>query len=181
MIGKIALHITCTEKTKIEVLQLISHFYNFGIRQFVIIRGDGNIASLGFQYASQLIEAVRRQFLDVAIYVAGYPDKPSEIEFTRNKIDLGVNACITQICFDVDKIDNFAKQIKIPVLPGVILPTEKSIEFAKQLAIDVPKITDPPLFLKQQVETLTKKGFRHIHFYTLNNLDNLLYLFYDNI
>lgn len=162
-------------------MQLISHFYNFGIRQFVIIRGDGTILPNGFQYASQLIEVVRKNFLDVAIYIAGYPEKPTEITFTKEKIELGVNACITQICFDGEKIANFAKQIQVPTLPGVILPTEKSLEFAKKLGIFVPNITDPPFSLKEQLENLISKGFHHIHFYTLNNLDNLLYLFYDNI
>ncbi len=175
------MHITCTEKSKIEVLQLVSHFYNFGIRQFVIIRGDGNIVPTGFKYASELISAVRKRFLDVAIYVAGYPERPSEIEFTKHKVDLGVNACITQMCFDAQKVYDLSTQISIPVLPGVILPTEKSLEFATKLGISVPKIDDPPLFLKDYVQSLIDKGFQHIHFYTLNNLDNLLFLFYDNI
>ena len=162
-------------------MQLISHFYNFGIRQFVIIRGDGKIPANGFQYASQLVESVRKNFLDVAIYVAGYPEKPQEIQFTKHKIEFGINACITQICFDSSKIDDFSKQLRVPVLPGVMLPTEKSLEFAKKLGLQIPHIPDPPKFLQNQVQSLISKGFRHIHFYTLNNLDNLLFLFYDNI
>lgn len=181
MIGKIALHVTCTEKTKVEILQNISHFYNFGIRQFVIIRGDGKIVSNGFRYASELIAVVRRNFLDVAIYVAGYPEKPEEIEFTNAKIQLGVNACITQICFDNAKIAEFAQQVKIPVLPGVVFPTDKSLEFARKLGIFIPQVRDPTVFLKIRITELISGGFNHIHFYTLNNLDNLLFLFYDNI
>lgn len=135
----------------------------------------------GFQYASELISAVRKNFLDVAIYVAGYPEKLSELEFTNKKVQLGINACITQICFDSDKLYDFSRELQIPVLPGVIFPTEKSVNFSRKLGINVPKIDDPSIFLKNQISELIKYGFNHIHFYTLNHLDNLLYLFYENI
>ena len=176
---KIALHITCTEKTKIEILQSISHFYNLGIKQFVIIRGDGNILQNGFQYASELVRAVRNSFLDVAIYIAGYPEKDDELQFCHKKIELGINACITQICFDANALFNFKQKLKVPVLPGLILPTQKSLDFAKQLGINVPKIENPEAFLEKQIKDLISFGFKHLHFYTLNNLDNLLFLFYD--
>jgi len=181
LISKIALHITCTEKTKIELLQSVSHFYKFGIRQFVVIRGDGTIHEKGFKYASELVEVIRNNFLDIAIYIAGYPEKEEEIEFTKKKIDLGVNACITQVCFSCEKIAQFRKNIQVPTLPGLILPTEKSLEFAKKLGIELPEVQNPSLFLRKQVESLIDRGFQHFHFYTLNNIDNLLYLFYDSI
>lgn len=146
-----------------------------------MVRGDGVIVNNGFKYASELIEFVRNNFLNVAIYVAGYPEKDSEIEFLRNKVELGVNACITQICFNVEKIYNLKSQVKIPILPGLIFPTDKSISFAKKLGLDVPIIDDPADFLKSQIQNLIQKGFNHIHFYTLNNLSNLSFLFYDNI
>ena len=181
LISKIALHITCTEKTKIELLQSVSHFYKFGIRQFVVIRGDGTIHEKGFKYACELVEAIRNNFLDVAIYIAGYPEKDEEIEFTKKKIDLGVNACITQVCFNSEKIVQFRKNVQIPTLPGLILPTEKSLEFAKKLGIELPLVQNPSAFLRKQIEELIDREFQHFHFYTLNNIDNLLYLFYDSI
>ena len=181
LISKIALHITCTEKTKIELLQSVSHFYKFGIRQFVVIRGDGTIHEKGFKYASELVEAIRNNFLDVAIYIAGYPEKEDEIEFTKKKVELGVNACITQVCFNSLKIAQFRKNVQIPTLPGLILPTEKSLEFAKKLGIELPLVQNPSAFLRKQIEELIDRGFQHFHFYTLNNIDNLLYLFYDTI
>ena len=181
LISKIALHITCTEKTKIELLQSVSHFYKFGIRQFVVIRGDGTIHEKGFKYACELVEAIRNNFLDVAIYIAGYPEKDEEIEFTKKKIELGVNACITQVCFNSAKIAQFRKNIQVPTLPGLILPTEKSLEFAKKLGIELPLVQNPSAFLRKQIEELIDRGFQHFHFYTLNNIDNLLYLFYDTI
>ena len=181
LVSKIVLHVTCTEKTKIEIIQNISHFYNLGIRQFVIIKGDGNIVQNGFQYASDLVAAIRNRFVDVAIYIAGYPEKQSEDEFTKLKISLGVNACITQICFDTKKLIEFKAKFAIPILPGLILPTTKSLEFAKKLGVFTPSIENPREFLKNQVDELIKNGFQHLHFYTLNNLDDLLFLFYDSI
>ncbi|QED23493.1 methylenetetrahydrofolate reductase [Candidatus Deianiraea vastatrix] len=181
LMRKIALHITCTEKTKIEVLQNIKHFYNFGIRQFVIIRGDGNILTNGFQYASELIAAARKEFFDIAIYIAGYPEKDNELQYTKMKIEYGVNACITQVCFDAEKLIDFAKKIKIPIIPGLILPSEKSINFAKKLGVFTCEIPDPKAFLKDQITHLQEGGFSHFHFYTLNNFDDLLFLFYENI
>ncbi len=124
---------------------------------------------------------MRASFLDVAIYVAGYPEKESEIEFTQRKIDCGINACITQICFDSTKLQQFKEKFNIPVLPGLVLPTEKSLAFSSKLGIEVPNVHDPTAFLHNQVKSLISAGFRHLHFYTLNNLDNLLFLFYDTI
>ncbi len=183
LISKIALHITCTEKTKIELLQSVTHFYKFGIRQFVVIRGDGTIHANGFKYASELVEVIRTNFLDVAIYVAGYPENDAELEFTNKKIELGVNACITQVCFDSKTIAKFRDNLKLPVLPGLVLPTEKSLDFSKKLGLALPTadINDQSLFLRKQIEELIDNGFHHFHFYTLNNIDNLLYLFYDSI
>ena len=175
------MHLTCTEKTKLEILQTVTHFYNLGIRQFVIIRGDGKIVDDGFKYACELIEFVRLRFVDIAIYIAGYPEKDSELEFTNHKINLGVNACITQICFNTQKLINFKQKVAVPVLPGVVVPSQKTISFASKIGVEVPIVHDPTEFIKQQIIDLSLAGFRHLHFYTLNNISNLLFLFYDSI
>ncbi len=149
----------------------------------MVIRGDGTIHANGFKYASELVEVIRKNFLDVAIYVAGYPENEAELEFTNKKIELGVNACITQVCFDSKTIAKFRDNLKLPVLPGLVLPTEKSLDFSKKLGLALPTadINDQSLFLRKQIEELIDNGFHHFHFYTLNNIDNLLYLFYDSI
>ena len=135
-------------------MQSVTHFYKFGIRQFVVIRGDGVIHEKGFKYASELVEVIRKNFLDVAIYVAGYPENEAELEFTNKKIELGVNACITQVCFDSATISKFRDNLKLPVLPGLVLPTEKSLEFSKKLGLALPNgnIDDQSSFLRKQIE-----------------------------
>ena len=139
------------------------------------VRGDGNIAEDGFQYASDLILSIRNSFFDVAIYVAGYPEKPEEFKYLQDKISCGINGVITQICFDSNKIANFANSLKLPTLSGLILPNEKTFSFAKKLNIELPQnIENPDDFLTNQIANLTKLGLKHFHFYTLNNIDNLL-------
>lgn len=194
-------------KTRSEILSIVEYFYNRGIRQFVIIRGDGEILENGFKYASELVKEVRRSFFDAAIYVAGYPEKDSELQYLHEKASYGINGVVTQICFDNAFIGDFSNKTNIPVLPGVIYPSEKALGFASKHNISVPrelighaKINDSvrhkddanafdvevkfadfegarKAFLKNQVQNLVDRGFRHVHFYTLNNIDNLSFLF----
>lgn len=103
------------------------------------------------------------------------------MEFTKKKIELGINACITQISFNIEAIVYFKDKLQIPVLPGLIFPSAKSLEFVKKLDIATPTVHDPTEFLRNQVKNLIHAGFQHLHFYTLNNIDNLLFLFYDSI
>jgi methylenetetrahydrofolate reductase (NADPH) len=175
--SKIALHITCIGKSKNDILKIVEEFYNLGIRQFVAVRGDGEIPENGFSYASDLISGIRKKFFDIAIYAAGYPENPHDLDFLHNKISYGVNGIITQICFDAKIVEDFSAKLNISVLPGVVLPDEKTLSFAQKLGIAVPdKIPDPPAFLHNQVQSLMNYGFKHIHFYTLNNIDNLSFL-----
>jgi methylenetetrahydrofolate reductase (NADPH) len=169
------LHITCIAKSREEILEIINFFYHKGVRQFVAVRGDGEVLENGFKYALDLISSIRNNFFDVAIYAAGYPEKPEELKYLEDKISCGINGVITQICFDSSKISNFANSIRLPTLPGLILPSEKTCLFAQKLNIDFPQnIIDPLNFLKQQIESLKASGLRHFHFYTLNNIENLL-------
>lgn len=173
---KIALHITCVLQTKEQVLGVISHFYKRGITRFVIIRGDGEVLEDGFKYACELVRDVRLQFTDALIYVAGYPQKPSEIASLEQKISYGINGVITQVCFDTKAILDFKKIVKVQTFVGLIYPSEKALKFAEQCGINVPKIEDPKGFLENQVKILKSLSQSHIHFYSLNNIDNLLYL-----
>ncbi len=171
------MHVTCVGKSKDAILWIIGEFYNIGVRQFVAVRGDGEILPEGFFYASDLIAGIRKKFFDVAIYVAGYPENPADLCFLRNKISYGINGIITQICFDAKAVEDFSYGLNISIFPGVVLPSERSLSFAQRLGINVPnKISDPKTFLKNQVQSLINYGFKHIHFYTLNNVDNLLFL-----
>ena len=46
--SKIALHITCIGKSTNDILKIVEEFYNLGIRQFVAVRGDGEIPENAF-------------------------------------------------------------------------------------------------------------------------------------
>jgi methylenetetrahydrofolate reductase (NADPH) len=169
------LHITCIGRSQNDILQIVESFYSQGIRQLIVVRGDGEIIESGFKYASELISAIRNAFFDVAIYVAGYPERPEEFKYLQDKIACGVNGVITQICFNPKKITKFAQNLRLPTLPGLILPNEKTFAFAKNLNVSLPRrVANPEDFLQKQISKLLDSGFKHLHFYTLNNIQSLL-------
>jgi methylenetetrahydrofolate reductase (NADPH) len=188
-----------------------------GIDNVLVLRGDAaknETAFLpepgGHNYASDLLKQVVD--LNAGIYqeeelkntsqtkfcigVAGYPEKhfeapnmDSDLQYLKNKVDLGADYIVTQMFFDNEKYYAFVKAcrdigITVPIIPGlkpiyslkqltllpkvfhIDLPTVLSNEVAKcKTDADVEKVGTE--WLLYQSKELKKFGVPVLHYYTL--------------
>ena len=132
----VAPHISCMARSREKLHDLLDHYRMKGVNRLVILRGDrtDGIASPGpFQYASELVAYVRREFgdhfhIEVACYPEFHPesDSPhSELEHFKTKVEAGANGAITQYFYNADSYFRFVDDcqrvgIDIPITPGIM-------------------------------------------------------------
>jgi len=188
-----------------------------GIDNVLVLRGDAaknETAFLpepgGHNYASDLLKQVVD--LNAGIYqeeelkntsqtkfcigVAGYPEKhfeapnmDSDLQYLKNKVDLGADYIVTQMFFDNEKYYAFVKAcreigITVPIIPGLkpiyslkqltLLPKVFHIDLPTVLSNEVAKCkTDAEVekigteWLLHQSRELKKFGVPVLHYYTL--------------
>ena len=136
---KPAAHLTCVEATRDEVDEVISDYWNAGIRHIVALRGDPP-GSLGGVYeprpgsyanATELtagIRAIGDFQVSVGLYPQTHPESLSaqrDIDVLKAKMDAGATRAITQFFFDIDGFLRFMDRarragVTIPVSPGIM-------------------------------------------------------------
>jgi methylenetetrahydrofolate reductase (NADPH) len=188
-----------------------------GIDNVLVLRGDAakNETSFlpepgGHNYASDLLKQVVD--LNAGIYqeeelkntnqtkfcigVAGYPEKhfeapnlDSDLQYLKNKVDMGADYIVTQMFFDNEKYYAFVKAcrdmgITVPIIPGLkpiynlkqltMLPKIFHIDLPAALSNEVLKCkTDADVekvgteWLLYQSKELKKFGVPVLHYYTL--------------
>ena len=133
-------HITCVAATKPEIDQVLTDYWNAGVRRIVALRGDptAGIGAKyaphpgGYAYASDLIGGARRiaDFdISVGCYPEVHPDASSlkaEVENLKRKFDAGATRAITQFFFYPDVYFKFldaarSAGIEQPIVPGIML------------------------------------------------------------
>ena len=134
-----AAHLTCVGHSQTELLDLLSHYREQGIRNIVALRGDAPQASPfvahegGFRYACELVELIRGRFGDalgiaVAGYPEGHPETPSklvDLDNLKRKVDAGADVVITQLFFDNRDFYDFRERcelagITVPIIAGIM-------------------------------------------------------------
>lgn len=139
---------------------------------------------------------------DFCIGVAGYPEKhiespnlESDLHFLKKKTETGASYIVTQMFFDNQKYYDFVKTcnskgINVPIIPGLKPITSKSqlISIPKTFNVDLPEdLVKEVLKCKnnddvkqvgvewsiQQSMELLKFGVPVLHFYTMDNADNI--------
>jgi methylenetetrahydrofolate reductase (NADPH) len=135
-------HFTVIGKTKAQLKEIFSEYVNMGLKNALTMRGDfqkdpatGDIkTSTGgdFQHANELIEYFHKEFPQVGLCCAGYPEKhllapsiDSDIEFLKKKQDAGAEVVMCQTCHDVDAYERWVAKcrkagIKIPFVIGIM-------------------------------------------------------------
>lgn len=156
----------------------------------------------GYAYANDLVSALKR-IADFEISVAGYPERhpeslsfDDELDNLKRKVDAGASRVITQFCFQNDVFEDYVERaraagISVPIVPG-ILPIgsfEQVAKFASRTRVSIPNwlrarfadIVDPETVravatetMLEQVLDLRERGFRDIHFYTMNRSEPTL-------
>jgi methylenetetrahydrofolate reductase (NADPH) len=151
----------------------------------------------GFVQTADLVRALA-DYGDFDISVSAYPEKHPEspdmaadIDVLKRKADAGATRALTQFFFDNDTFFRYmdevaAAGITLPVIPG-IMPIQNLTQlkrFARRCGAVMPGFLDDRFegldekpeerakvaadVAAEQIEGLTKRGFNHIHLYTMN-------------
>ncbi len=217
-------HLICSGFSKLETEYALIDLNFLGIDNVLVLRGDKAkhesryIASEnGYNYACELAQQVNDfnngLFIDgtktdnkpkvpFSYGVAGYPEKHEEapnsdidMYFLKNKVDMGADYIVTQMCFDNQKIYDFMDRcrkmgINAPVVPGLkpivtknqltLLPKSFHVDIPNDLAKEMAKCkTDDDAkqvgveWCAMQAKDLIAHGIPSIHFYSHNATESV--------
>jgi methylenetetrahydrofolate reductase (NADPH) len=139
--------------------------------------------------------------LDFCVGVAGYPEKhfeaanlKTDILNLKKKVDAGGEYVMTQMFYDTQKFFEFEQQcrdagITVPIIPGLKIIKSKNqlVSIAKNFYVDFPEELVSQIELnpdkvpavgiewaKKQTQELISAGYPVVHFYIMNDTDNVL-------
>jgi methylenetetrahydrofolate reductase (NADPH) len=202
-------HLTCVCHTKEEIKHILEQIKGRGIRNVLALRGDPpkdnpnwQPGNNNFKYSCELCAFIRQHFRDYfGIGVAGFPeghilapDRETDANHLKIKIDSGADYVITQLFFDnkdyFDYIERLRKRgVAARVIPGIIPITDYQslIRFCQicgaTITPEIHRIFDPIQndkdatlkagieFAIRQCRELLNSGAPGLHFYTLNKLN----------
>lgn len=210
-------HLICGGFSINETEDALINLRYLGIDNVLVLRGDAAKNETAFEpepgghkYASDLLKQVVN--LNAGIYledelkgthktefcigVAGYPEKhfespnmKTDLQYLKQKIELGADYIITQMFFDNAKFHAFVKAcrdigITVPIIPGLkpiyskkqltVLPKTFHIDLPTDLSNEILRCkTDEEVekvgteWLLMQSKELKKAGVPVLHYYTL--------------
>lgn len=155
---QVAAHLTCIGSSRDEVAQILTQYWDGGIRHLVALRGDlpeGTSlaeAAPAYRYAADLIDHIRQVApfeLSVAGYPEGHPEATSletDLIHLRDKVARGASQVITQFFFEADTFLRFRDRaeragVGVPIIPG-ILPIQnfgQTAKFAAKCGAAIPE------------------------------------------
>ena len=217
-------HLICSGFSKIETEYALIDLNFLGINNLLVLRGDKakhdnrfvpneNGYSHAIELARQVNNFNRGFFVDgtsmdiitdkpFAYGVAGYPEKHEEapneeidMMFLKQKVDMGADYIVTQMCFDNAKIYRFIERcreagINVPIVPGLkpivnlnqltMLPKTFRVDLPNELALELVKCKDD-VHAKQvgvewcamQAKDLYEHGIKSVHFYSHNATESV--------
>lgn len=194
-------HLSWGQSTRRLVVQQIQEYRELGVSTLVLLRGDapsGTVPSVT-HHASELVELVRNEFNDhfeifVAAYPETHPDAPNpsrDIQYLRQKLRAGADACFTQYFYNPDAYFYFVDQcgrmnIDVPIIPGIMPITnyERLVRFSKNCGAEIPQWIERKMYELREdqqaledfgcevvlalCQRLCDNGCPGLHFYTLN-------------
>lgn len=208
-------HLTCIGSSKDEVDMTLKKLKDNKIENILALRGDypketNNIRFNDFNYASQLIEYIKKDFDGFSIGAAAYPeghveidDKILDLKNLKKKCDIGSDFLVSQLFFDNDIFYSFIEKLKlldvdIPISAGIIpvIKKEQIEKICKLSGATLPrkflkiinKYEHNPNALKaagiayatEQIIDLISEGVDGVHLYGMNRDDVVIKIF-DNI
>lgn len=210
-------HIICGGFNKEETENALIDLNFLGIDNILVLRGDaiktdGSFVPSpgGHAHAVDLVEQISAMNAgcymdedlkdtiqtDFCMGVAGYPEKhfeapnlKTDLDYLKQKVDMGAEFIVTQMFFDNDKYVDFVsrcrdKGINVPIIPGLkpITNSKQLINLPKIFHIDMPEALCDAVadakdekqvkevgieWLVQQSKDLIKAGAPVLHFYTM--------------
>ncbi len=142
---KAAAHLTCVDASKAEIEDVVTDYWDAGVRHIVALRGDpprtdggkgGEFTPFvphpeGYASAAELVEGIAK-IKPFEISVAAYPETHPEaespefdIDNLKRKLDAGADRAITQFFFEPDCFFRFrdaaaARGIDAEIVPGIL-------------------------------------------------------------
>ncbi len=198
-------HMTCVGATREEIGAILSEYQEHGIVNIMALRGDppkGETAFRqpegGFAHAVDLVAFIKRNFPQMGVGVAGFPEghpetpnRLVEMDYLKAKVDAGADYICTQLFFDNRDFYDFCERceiagITIPIIAGIMPVTSlKGMRRMAELALGArfpARLTKSLVRAKddeyvervgihwatEQVRDLIDQGVQGVHFYTLN-------------
>ena len=212
-------HLLCRGFTKEETEDALIELNYLGIHNVLAIRGDETnyIKEQNYRtyniFASDLVSQISNiksgeylssisnaNSMNFCIGVAGYPEKhfesanlKTDIEYLKQKIELGAEYVVTQMFFDNNKYYKFVEDcrdagITIPIIPGIkVLKNIDQIKsIPKNFYVDFPnefidEINKNPKNTREigiewtikQCQDLLSNNLKSIHFYIMNDIQSI--------
>lgn len=153
----VAPHISCMAPNRETLKELLQTYRDMGIDRLVVLRGDrpDGVAGPGpFQYASELLAYIRKEFGDhfhaeVACYPEFHPESTSpesEMKYFRQKVEAGADGAITQYFYNPDCYFRFVDDcqrmgIDIPITAGIMPITnyKQLARFSAMCGAEIPR------------------------------------------
>jgi methylenetetrahydrofolate reductase (NADPH) len=207
-------HLTCISSSSKETGTIMENYRQHGINNVLALRGDkpAGAATLAeaikdFPHAIDLVRFIKTNYPDFGVGVAGFPEghpetpnRLTEIEYLKEKVDAGADYIVTQLFFDNRDFFDFRDRcrlagITIPIIAGIMpVTTKKGMIRMSELALGarIPAPLQEKVmaassdsevaslgieWATRQVQELVDNHVRGIHFYTLNMADATLRIF----
>jgi methylenetetrahydrofolate reductase (NADPH) len=153
----VAPHLACMGISVDEMLEVLDHYQEMGVRRLVALRGDmpsGMVNAGEFHYATELVDLVRKHsgdyfHIEVAAYPEFHPQAKSlqdDVLNLKRKQTAGANSAITQYFFNPDSyfyfLDECAKaNITLPIVPGIMPITQFTslARFSDTCGAEIPR------------------------------------------
>lgn len=210
-------HLTCVQHSEEEIRGIVEGYAERGIQSILALRGDPpkneahHFRDDRFSNAGQLVEFIRtigdeqrdaNGFPGFSVGVAGFPEghpgtpnRLTEMDYLKAKIDAGADYIITQMFFDNRDLYDFRDRcemagIRVPILAGVmpiqsVAGMKRMSELALGMRFPAPLLrmvrrTDGSgeairrvgvHWATEQCRDLLDHRVSGIHFYTLNQSD----------
>ncbi len=152
-------HLTCSEASREETLDVAARYRDMGVKHIVALRGDPREGAerfvphpQGFANAAELTAALRETWPDLYISVAAYPEihpespsRAADLANLKSKFEAGADEALTQFFFDNDLYRDFLKDaqeagIRGQIIPGIMLINDffKVRNFAAKCQTSIP-------------------------------------------
>jgi len=129
-------HLTCSDASREETLEVARIYRDMGITHIVALRGDPKAGETvfrahpeGYANAAELIAALRDRWPDLHISMAAYPEvhpespsQAADLENLRAKFAAGANEALTQFFFDNELYGDFLDKARAAGIDGQIVP-----------------------------------------------------------
>jgi methylenetetrahydrofolate reductase (NADPH) len=152
-------HLACIGSDEAEIRDIVGHYIDKGITRIVALRGDmpsgmGSLGRSAFRYANELVEFLRREYVDhfhieVGAYPEFHPQAPNadaDLANFKRKVEAGADAAITQYFYNPDAYFEFVEQcdehgIHLPIVPGVMPITNYTqlARFSDACGAEIPR------------------------------------------